>query len=232
MNAPVTKGQSQPSLPAGEGAGEAAMLDTVERLGSWRTNGKYTVRRTHNLTGVSQPSIKDWLRNYPDSVAALKPPWEDMSGRVRHQESRLSFLELVDILVAGKFRAASGKSYKKVREYHDDLVPELGTQFPFAHQDMLTRKDQLPASVADVLEQLDYEECFASRWCPLGKEQPIAVDPRRGSGAPTIKGRRLRVEDIRGYFVAGESIEFLSSDFDLEPIEVETVLRYAFLTAT
>ena len=232
MTAPDDNRTVTPSPVAGEGALEAPMLDTVERLGSWRTNGRYTVGRTHNLTGVSRASIKEWQRQYPDSVTALKPSWKDMAGHTHDQKDRLSFLELVDILVAGKFRADSGKSYKKIREYHDDLAAGWRTQFPFAHRNMLARKGELPESVVGVLEQLDYDGDFASRWCPLGKEQPIAVDPRRGSGAPTIKGRRLRVEDVRGYFVAGESIEFLSSDFDLEPVEVETVLRYAFLTAT
>ena len=208
------------------------MLDTVERLGSWRTNGRYTISRAHGLTGVSEAAVKDWLHGYPSLVTDLKSDWEDMTGRLHTQRNLLSFLELVEVLMAGKIRRGRRKSYQDVREFHDALTDEWGTQFPFAHKNLLAHKGRLPEHAAQVLEQMDYEDGFVSRWCPMGKDQPIALDPRRGSGAPTIKGRRLRVEAIRGYFAAGESLEALASDFDLEPLEVEAALRYAFLTAT
>ena len=232
MNAPDDNRTAMPSPAPGEGiAGEAVMLDSVERLGSWRTNGRYTISRTHKLTGVSEAAVKDWLHSYPASVAELKPDWEDMAGLLHTQRNLLSFLELVEVLIAGKIREGKGNSYREVRKYHNTLISEWGTQFPFAHQNLLTQKERLPEPVAQVLAQMDYENDFVSRWCPMGKDQPIALDPRRGSGAPTIKGRRLRVEAIRGYFAAGESLESLASDFGLEPLEVEAALRYAFLTA-
>ena len=43
-----------PSPQTGEGSSKAAMMDTVERLGSWRTNAKYRIGEAHRLTGVSK----------------------------------------------------------------------------------------------------------------------------------------------------------------------------------
>ena len=231
MNAPNDNRTATPSPAEGEGRGEADMLDTVERLGSWRTNGKYDIGVAQRLTGVSANSIKDWLKSYPSCIADLKPSWKDGMGRSWTNLTRLSFIELVEILVAGKIRAAQGSSYKEVRKYHDTLASEWGTQFPFAHQSISVSGGQLHTEVIKTLEQFDYEDSFVSRWCPLGKDGALALDPRRAGGQPAFKGRRLRVVDIRDYFIGGDSIESLARDFDLTPLDVEAALRYALKVA-
>ena len=136
MDAPDNNGNATPSPEAGEGTPEAAMLDTVERLGSWRTGGRYTVSNAHRLTGISRSTLARWMRGYPDDVKALKPDWKDMSGNVRVQSDRLSFLELIEVIIASNIRVASGGSYEKVREHHSNLAAEWETLFPFAHKNM------------------------------------------------------------------------------------------------
>jgi uncharacterized protein (DUF433 family) len=95
---------------------------------------------------------------------------------------------------------------------------------------MLNQSDALPETVVRTLDQMDYENGFVSRWCPFGKDGALALDPRRAGGQPAIKGRRLRVVDIRGYFAGGDSIDFLAEDFDIDRATVESALRFAFLT--
>ena len=207
------------------------MLDTIEGLGRWRTQGIYDVDVAHRLTGVSANSIKRWLEEYPAHIAELKPDWQDLWGRIQPQHYLLSFLEMVEVLIAGKIRFGQGGSYRKVRKYHDGLAAEWGTQFPFAHQNLSAHVEGLPVSAGKALEQLDYEDGFASRWYPLGKDAPLVSEPRISGGAPTIRGRRVRVLDIRELFEAGESVQKVAEAFDLEDIEVETALRYAFLAS-
>ena len=231
MNTPETNRGSLLSPAGGEGSSEAAMLDTIERLGSWRTQGAFDIGVAHRLTGVSPGSIKQWLQEYPSYIADLKPPWKDGMGRPWTHLTRLSFLELLEVLVAGKIRAGQGGSYKGVRKFHDSLAAEWGTQFPFAHQNLLTHSGRLAAPAVKTLEQMDYEEGFVSRWCPLGKDGALALDPKRAGGQPAIKGRRLRVEDIRDYFVGGESVETLAGEFSLAPLDVEAALRFALHTS-
>ncbi len=202
------------------------MRDTIEDLGLWRTQGAYDIGETHQLTGVSVNAIKKWLQGYSCYIADLKPPWKDGMGRPWTNRTRLSFLELVEILIAGKIRAGQGRGYREVREYHDHLAAEWGTQFPFAHQNLLTHKERLPAPAVKTLGQLDYENEFASRWCPLGKDGAVALDPQRAGGQPTIKGRRLRVVDITDYFAGGESVNSLARDFQLDNMDVEGALRF------
>ena len=207
------------------------MLGTLERLGLWRTEAAYGIGEASRLTGVSSISMKRWLQDYPSCVADLKPPWREGMGPPWTNLTRLSFLELVEVLIAGKIRVGQNTSYVDVRKLHDSLAAEWETQFPFAHENLLAQWKELPSGAVKVLRQLDYEEGFASLWCPFGKDGGLALDPRRAGGQPAIKGRRLRVVDIRDYFVGGESIEALSKDFDLAPSDVEAALRFAFLAA-
>ena len=207
------------------------MPDSIEGLGRWRTQGLYDFSVASRLTGVSANSIKRWMKGYPSSVAELKPAWEDFFGNLRTEHNRLSFLEFVEVLLAGKIRAGKGGSYQQVREYHDDLAAEWGTEFPFAHENLLSQKGLLPQSAAEALGQLEYEDGFAARWYPLGEHASIVSEPRISGGTPTIKGRRVRVLDIRELFEAGESVEKVAYAFDLKDAEVETALRYAFLAS-
>lgn len=205
------------------------MPDSIEGLGRWRTQGLYDFSVASRLTGVSANSIKRWMKGYPSSVAELKPTWEDFFGNLRTEHNRLSFLEFVEVLLAGKIRAGKGGSYQQVREYHDGLAAEWGTEFPFAHENLLSQKGLLSQSAAEALGQMDFEDGFASRWLPFGKDGSLALDPRRAGGQPAIKGRRLRVVDISGQFKAGHTIKWIADDFDLRPIDVEQALRYALM---
>ena len=208
------------------------MPDTLERLGSWRVNPKYGIGEAHRLTGVPADSIKRWLQDYPTWILDLKPPWQDGMGRPWTNLTRLSFLEFIEVLVAGKIRAGQHASYSQVRNFHERLVAEWGTHFPFAHENLLAYKGQLPDQALKTLGQLDYEEGFASRWLPYGKDGSLALDPRRAGGQPAIKGRRLRVVDISDYFAGGESVEALARDFDISTHDVEAALRYALQIAS
>lgn len=203
------------------------MPDTVESLGEWRTDGSYNIGVAQRLTGVSSNAIKRWLADYPPHIAELKPPWRDGWGPKFTHLTRLSFLELIEVLIAGKIRAGQKCSYQEVREYHDTIAAEWGTQFPFAHKNLHSQKERLPESANRILAQLDYDDGFASRWCPFGKDGALALDPQRAGGQPAIKGRRLRVEDLKDYFMGGDSVNALAEDFEIEPLAVEAALRYA-----
>jgi uncharacterized protein (DUF433 family) len=76
------------------------------------------------------------------------------------------------------------------------------------------------------LQKLDYTEKLASRWWPLGKDQPIIVDPSYGYGLPVVVNSGVRTEIIRERFGAGDSYEQIAQDFGLEPPDVERALQF------
>ena len=228
MTAPENSRTNTPSPGLGEGAHDAAMLDTVERLDVCLIDPSYGIKDAQGITGVSATAIRRWLSSYPANVREIKARWINHNDRWP-DPLLVSFLELIEILVAGKLKAATGKSFAAVRRHNAVLSSEWEVPFPFAHENMLNQRDALPDPVLKTLHQMDYGNGFVSRWLPFGKDGSLALDPRRAGGQPAIKGRRVRVVDIRGRFKAGESMEFIAYDFDLEQAEVEAALRYAFL---
>ena len=231
MNTPDNDRTATPSPAPGEGRGEVDMLDTVERLDICLIDPSYGIKETQGIAGVSAAAIRRWLSGYPADIREMKAQWINHNDK-SPDPLRVSFLELIEILVAGKFRAATGKSFAAVQKHNAALSSEWEAPFPFAHENLpalAVRGEKLLKPVVHTLKQMDYENGYVSLWYPMGKEQPITVDPRRGSGRPVVKGRRVRVQDIRGRFKSGESVEFIAYDFDLERTDVEAALRYALL---
>ena len=205
------------------------MLDTLERLDVCLIDPSYGIKEAQGITGVSATAIRRWLSGYPAGIQEMKAQWINHNDR-SPDPLRVSFLELIEILVAGKFRAATGKSFAAARKYNAILSSEWESPFPFAHHNMLKQRDALPEPVVKTLEQMDYENGYVSRWLPLGKDGALALDPYRASGQPALKGRRLRVLDIKGHFIAGDSINSVAEGFEIDPLTVEAAVRYALLT--
>ena len=206
------------------------MPNTLERLDVCLIDPSYGIKEAQGVTGVSATAIRRWLSGYPAGIREMKAQWINHNDR-SPDPLRVSFLELMEILVAGKFRAATGKSFAVVRKHNAALSSEWEAPFPFAHRNMLKQKDALPEPVVKTLEQMDYENGYVSRWLPFGKDGELALDPYRASGQPALKGRRLRVLDIKGPFVAGDSIKSVADSFELDPLTVEAAVRFALLTA-
>ena len=85
----------------------------------------------------------------------------------------------------------------------------------------------IPGLTIEVLDDIEYEAEFATRWWPVGKHRPIVIDPRFSAGLPTIPQRRVTIQNIRKRWLAGQTIQFISKDLDLEGTTVEEALRYA-----
>ena len=84
----------------------------------------------------------------------------------------------------------------------------------------------LPSLILDTVKQLDYERDLAARWFPVGRENPIVVDPRISAGLPTVFGRGVTIQAIRRRFKAGNRIQFIANDLELDEDIIEAVIRY------
>ena len=90
------------------------MLDAVERLDICLIDPSYGINETQGITGVSAAAVRRWLSGYPAGVQEIKAQWINHYDR-SPDPLRVSFLELIEILVAGKFRAATDKSFSAVQ---------------------------------------------------------------------------------------------------------------------
>jgi uncharacterized protein (DUF433 family) len=212
---------------------------------SWRTQPMYSFHEAAYLAGVSATTVRNWIVGYTVDERQVPP----LLTPLKEQGAACSFLQLIEIVVAARFRKTEGVSFHIVKKAYDNAQKEFGLQFPFAHMKLKTIgghivhiiKDEsshqaidkleqwtLPGLILETIEQLEYEYELAARWYPVGKKIPIVVDPRVSAGLPVVEGRGVTIQTIRKRFYdARQSIPFIAKDFDLNDTVVEEIVRYA-----
>jgi uncharacterized protein (DUF433 family) len=211
----------------------------------WQTSPLYTITEAAKLAEVSSVTVRRWLQEYETPSGPKSPIFGES-----HDAPLVSFLQLVEIVVAKGFRNRN-VSLERVRQAHLRARNMYGVTYPFArlqlrawggHIISLMERGggidsslevldteglrTLPGLVQAVIESLDYEDDLAARWYPMGKDVPIVIDPRHVSGEPTIPGRNVTIAGISKRFEAGQSIKLIADDLVLTPTQVEDVLRY------
>ncbi len=210
----------------------------------WRTQKMYSFTEVAHLSHVSVGTVRNWLLGYSTAQGEVQPLFK---GHLE-EEKVCSFLQLIEIVVAAKFRKAEHVSFKTVRQAYDNARRLYKPDYPFASMELkaigghivyilrvpgasLQAIDQpeqftIPDLVQETLAQIEYEYDLASRWYPVGKNVPIVVDPRISAGLPVIKGRGITVEAIYKRFKADQDIAFIERDFALQRGIVEKVIRF------
>lgn len=210
----------------------------------WRTQPMYSYQEVSRLSHVSVSTIRNWLHGYSTDYGDVKPLFSNHPD----DEKVCSFLELIEIVVAAKFRKAEHVPFQTVRNAYENGKKLFNQDYPFAHEELkgygghivhiihvpgisLQAIDQpeqytLPDLVQATLSQIEYERELASKWYPIGKDIPIVIDPLISAGLPIIQGRGITVEAIYKRFKADQEIAFIAEDFDIKPLVIEQVIRY------
>lgn len=212
----------------------------------WRTQPMYSFSEVAHLGQVSVGTVRNWLFGYSSKQGEFKPLFEGHP----EEERACSFLELIEIVVAAKFRKAERRPFWVVRRAYDNarkIWPDI--EYPFANLELksigghivriirapgvalqavdLPEQYTIPDIVQETLEQIEYEYELASRWYPVGKGIPIVVDPQISGGLPIVKGRGITVEAIHKRFKAKQKMDFIAKDFEIDRETVEEIIRYA-----
>lgn len=201
------------------------MVDEANGGNGWRTQPMYTAPEAAQLAHVAPVTVRRWLRGYaPDP---RHPEWRSppVFGPKDANTSLVSFLQLIEIVIASDFRKISHLRLDVIREAHANLRTETDIEYPFAHVELESLGDHvvrwlkgegraqaidapsqfsLPGLIEqrthDMVErrlgELDFEQKLAARWYPVGKDIPIVVDPLYSAGLPTILGRGVTVGAI------------------------------------
>ena len=208
---------------------------------SWRTQPMYTFGEAAQLANVSTTIVKNWFAGYTTKTGKeVQPLFSDSVG----QNSTISFLRLIETVVAAQFRNADDARWHDVRAVYRNAREVFGVEYPFAHVNIISLGDHiidrmsdphtaeilqamdLPGHVVRIMHQVEYEGGLAGKWYPIGKECPIVLDPRIGSGVPTVIGTGVRAQTIRKRWKAGHKIDFIAKDLALKSAVVESVLQY------
>jgi uncharacterized protein (DUF433 family) len=82
----------------------------------------------------------------------------------------------------------------------------------------------LTAPADSFLQRVEFEHDEVVRIRPEGRESPIVIDPEIRFGVATIRG--IPTEAIAEQVEAGDPLEMVASDFDLDLSELVAVLNY------
>ena len=206
----------------------------------------YSFSEAARLAGVSISTVRNWLFGYTIEERQVAPLL-----KAPPDTTCCSFLNLIEIMVAARFRKAEGTSFQTVKRTYENARRLYSLEYPFAHYKlrlkaigghivhMIKERGSLqaidtpeqytiPNLVIEMTEQLEYELELAAKWYPVGKKIPIVVDPYISAGVPTIKGRGITVENIeKRFYVGKQPFEFIAKDLELEQRVVEEIIRFA-----
>ena len=202
------------------------MTNTSEK---WRTQPMYTFGEAARLANLSPITVRNWFVGYTTRTEKEVPPL--FPGAVG-QNSMISFLRLIETVVAAQLRNSDDARWRNVREAYWNAREGFRVEYPFAHVKLIALGEysvapmNLPTHVIKTINQLEYEDDLAARWYPAGKKCHIVIDPRIGSGIPTVAGRGISVQTIHKRRKAGQDIDFIARDLALKSEVVEIVLQY------
>ena len=161
-------------------------------------------------------------------------------------EAGVSFFDLISIKAIDGLRRRQF-SLPAIRDVVKYCQDELKVDYPLATQRFKTDRRRIYLEAGDgrllevlggqrgaqawdeildpFLKDLDYQNDFARRWWPLGRDELVVVDPEHGFGSPVIVGSGLRTELVAERHEVGDSNEVIAYDFNLTPKQVESALK-------
>ena len=156
----------------------------------------------------------------------------------------LSFLDLISLWVISELLRRRVPR-REIRSGRDYAANKVGTQYPFAHQELATvgagffaRLDtseewvdagmggqgSFPEMIKELIRPIKYgPDLHAAQWRPAKR---ILLDPLIQAGAPCIEGTRVLTRVVADLKQAGEHIKDIADHMRLKTAEVDAALQY------
>jgi uncharacterized protein (DUF433 family) len=210
------------------------------------TRPLYTFAEADRLAGVTRGTAQRWLTGYAYYGArgerVVQPPVTPGPGGA----GGVSFTDLVEIVAIGRLKERDF-SLTAIRRIVENCQQILGVPRPLTTLRFKTGGREIFVDQGAVLlevgrrkgmrawervlrpylETLDYrEDGAARRWWPLGRHEPILVDPDYGFGLPVVAHSGVRTEIILERFRAGDLDKQIADDFEVSAEEVQRALQF------
>lgn len=172
---------------------------------------------------LRQETTGDELATWGEFVeAGLVAEYRDKGVSVQHL--RMVIVRLREELQV-PYPLAHGRPFRLDRELIRDLQQETGLPGPLNL--VVARTDQLmlAAPVERYLERVEFDaDDTPIRVHPSGPGSLVRFDPLRAFGRPTVDG--ISTDRLNEAFVAGDSLEYLASIYELPLAAAEAAIRY------
>jgi uncharacterized protein (DUF433 family) len=204
--------------------------------------GVYSFAEAARLTGLAPQRVRSWFRR-PTRLGRTA-----FSADFDGAPFNLSFLDLVDVVVAGRLRE-EGVSLQSLRKVYDQIQDELAQKHAFAvvelftdgrsifrravtkigeeHlEDLVTRQQAFPKVVLPFLRKLNYDPAtrLANRW---NIADAVVVDPSLNFGSPTVVAGGVRTEILAAAFRANDAdAAKVAAWYELTTRDVEAAVAF------
>jgi uncharacterized protein (DUF433 family) len=214
----------------------------------------YTIAEAAWYLDLPQSTVSSWVKGrlYPPQVGRRKKKFEPVIIPADAQHFMLSFENLIELYVLGALRREYRVTLQRVRRAVAKLRIETHDAHPLASQDLFTDRRSVfvermgamvniseddQTSMKDVLgrylERVERTPAHIPiRLFPLTRanveQSPkhIAIDPRFRFGRPFIVDCGVETSVIAERFIAGDTVEHLTKEYDCGVEAIEEALRY------
>ena len=211
----------------------------------------YRIEEAAHYLRIPKSTVRSWVVGYPYRTKADRKYFRPIITPASQTPRLLSFMNLVEIHVLDAIRRKHKISLEKVRRTVNYLKQEFPSKHPLADQEFETdginlfieKYGQLIGISED--GQLVMKEIVRAylrrverdtagvpvKLYPFTRERVsdepklIVIDPRISFGQPVIAGTGIWTATIAERYKAGESIEELAYDYDLQPFQIEEAIR-------
>jgi uncharacterized protein (DUF433 family) len=208
-------------------------------------NGVYTFSEAAKLTRLRIPRVREWFhgRTGGSRKPVFRSDYRDLS-----EDNLISFLDLIEVFIAGQLRSR-GVALRTIRRVYLTLQDELGAGHPFCRRelyrfgkrvfthglngsarvevtDVLTRQKVFPKVIQPFLRSLDYDSAtaMARRWRIAPK---VVVNPEICFGQPIVEAAGIPTGVLfRSYRANSERAEAVADWFGVSREDVIAAVEF------
>ncbi len=210
--------------------------------------GVYSLTEAARLTQLRASRVRDWFRSEagePSGSSVFRSDYPAIAG-----EKAISFLDLIEVCVAGKLRAANPPvSLQHIRKVHRKLAGDTGQKHPFCTKDIyhsggkiftkriddretetvieaLTDQIYIDEFIIPFLNKIEYNEItsLANLWRIA---DGVVVDPTRCFGKPIVEEVGITTRVLASAFEANGRDAYRVADwFGIESIHVQAAVNF------
>lgn len=208
--------------------------------------GVYISAEIARLTQMHPSRVRSWFKWRSDMTGS--GPLFESDYPPADGDYAFSFLDLIDVLVAGQFRDEHKVPMKIVRKAHRVLQEQLETKHPFCHNDLYTdgnriflhaakkvgegtlsdvvSQQQFFMHVKETLDHVDYSE-VSQLACKWNIARGIVIDPLVSLGKPTICNTGVATHIIANqYYANREDAEIVSDLYGVGSKDVMNAVNF------
>jgi uncharacterized protein (DUF433 family) len=206
-------------------------------------HGVYEFSEAAKLTGLQVSRIREWFRITRDRRPIFRSDYAPLNGK-----ASISFLDLIDVFVAGQLRN-HGVSLQTLRKVYKKLGKDFATPHPFSRkellsdgkvvftrglnligkeeiQEALTNQLVFPEIILPFLKKIDYDEVtsLALRWHIADQ---IVLDPGICFGKPIVEKTGIPTYILSAAYNANDKDAMLTANwYNVKPAYVLAAVQF------